>query len=91
MRFKDLLAQTQEASQDKDTSQCTELRQKALELVEEVTKTSIAEQLLIKFKDKAQTFSKFTADQLLDHRAEDHHITLEEEQSEDKLGHTPLY
>ena len=79
IRFEDLLAQAQEASLDKDTSQCAELRQKALELVEEVTKTSIAEQLLIKFKDKAQTFFKFTADQLPDHRAEDHYITLEKE------------
>ena len=53
MCFKDLLAQTQKDSLDNNTSQCTEFKQKAIELVEEITETSIADQLLIKFRDKA--------------------------------------
>ena len=35
----DTVAQTQEANLDKNTSQCKELRQKAVKLVEEVTGT----------------------------------------------------
>ena len=52
-QFKDLLVWSQEPSLDKNTGQCTELWQRASELVEEVAETSIVNQLLAEFKDKA--------------------------------------
>jgi Reverse transcriptase (RNA-dependent DNA polymerase) len=92
MSFRDLVAVTGTLETTVDPWH-QELCAKAREVVGEVADIDqdVVNQLPEEFKDKARTFSRSLADKLPEHRAGDHHITLEEGRSEGDLGHAPLY